>query len=124
MRRDDPQSGAISLLTLWWRYEKGWLPVQAYPTECPSTSGYKTSRQYDSDNGAFETDERGQLAQRIGNVVAGIPDTPKRWRTALYILARNRATGVQVWTSARLPEDEQERMELVAEAVDLFMAEI
>jgi hypothetical protein len=124
VKRDDPHQAALDALVFWWRYESGWIPVQGFPTECPSTIGWRASRQYDTDNGAMETDARGEMAQRIGNIIHGIPDTPKRWRTALYVLARNRATGVQVWTSTLLPQDEQERMELVAEAVDLLMAEI
>lgn len=115
MKREDIDP--IELLTLWWRHESQWLPVEGYPVECPSTAGYKASRQYDDGNGAFETDARGQLAMHIGHVVAGIREPH---RTALHMLARNRACGVSVWTSVRLPADEDARRALVAEAVDMF----
>ena len=116
MRRD---IDTIGLLVLWWRYESQIPAVEGYPRECPSTAGYRASRQYDSDNGAFETDERGQLASRIGYIVNGM-DEP--YRTALHILARNRATGSAVWTSPRLPQDKDERAEVVSEAVMRFEA--
>lgn len=112
---------AIELLVLWHNYESGWSPVEGYPTECPSTRGYRTSRQYDDNNGAFETDARGKLAAHIGHVIRSIDDP---WRTALCILARNRATGAQVWTSPRLPADKDARVHLVAEAVDMFAAKL
>ena len=117
MAVEDP----IELLVLWWRAESGWSPVQGYPAECPSTAGWRASRQYDSgmdSNGAAETDARGALIRHIGHVVASIDDP---YRTALYMLARNRASGVSVWTSARLPQDDDERAELVAEALHRFV---
>jgi len=54
-------------------------------------------------------------------VVASIPDP---YRTALYLVARNRATGVSVWRSTRLPENEDERAELVADAVQMFVERV
>ena len=119
VKRDDPQQDILDMLVFWWRYERGWLPVAGYPEECPSTRGYKVSSQYDTDNGAEETDARGMLAKRIGHAVASI-DEP--YRSALYLLARNSSTGVSVWISPRLPTDDTERAQLVAEAVDRLAA--
>lgn len=125
----EPFTDVLGLLCLWWRWERGWLPVQGYPTECPSTLGFRASRQYDcpftgygdeyTGNGSDETDARGQLAKHIGHIVHGM-DEP--YRTALFIIARNRSTGVSVWRSPRLPEDEKARMEICAEAIDRFQA--
>lgn len=111
---------ALELLVLWWRSESQWTPVEGYPHECPSTSGWRASRQYDfgqDSNGAGETDARGALIRHIGGVVQSI-DEP--YRTALYLLARNRACGVSVWRSPRLPQDDDARAELVAEALSRF----
>ena len=107
----------IELLCLWWRHESQWSPVEGYPQECPSTAGYRASRQYDDQNGSQETDARGQLAQHIGRVVAGIGEPH---RSALHMVARNRASGVSVWTSARLPADADARAAVVADAMELF----
>lgn len=124
MTRDDPAIGRedlIEALVFWWRYEKSWSPVEGYPTECPSTMGYRTSRQYDDGNGAMETDSRGRWAQQIG---AAVDRVPQPHRTALQFLARNRATGVSVWRSPRLPADDVERLQLVADAVDMLAREL
>ncbi|MFZ9966417.1 MAG: hypothetical protein ACO3IN_05400 [Steroidobacteraceae bacterium] len=111
----------IELLVLWWRAESDWTPVEGYPVECPSTRGWRASRQYDDANGAMETDERGMLIRHISRIVNQI-DEP--YRTALYLLAKNRATGSNVWTSERLPQDPTERANLVTEALDRFMATV
>lgn len=119
VKRDDPQQDILDMLAFWWRYESAWLPVAGYPEECPSTRGYKASSQYDTDNGAGETDARGLLAKRIGHAVASIQEPH---RSALYVLARNRATGASVWISPRLPTDDTQRAQLVADAVDKLAA--
>ena len=108
-------------LAFWWNFERGWNPVDGYPTECPSTSGYKASRQHDDVNGAFDTDERGRWAREIGHAVNRVPQPH---RTALYVLARNRATGASVWQSVRLPADVVERAQVVADAVEMLGREL
>ncbi len=118
MKPDDLNRDLIGLLVLWHNVEQsGALSGLGYPKECPSCKSYRTSRQYDSDNGAFETDARGQLARQVGIIVDGLPEP---YRTALYVLARNRATGARVWISPRLPKDETQRAILVAQAVAMF----
>lgn len=117
-----PDVDALELLVLWWRAESQWTPVEGYPHECPSTAGWRASRQYDfgqDSNGAGETDARGHLIRHISSIVASIEEP---YRTALYLVARNRALGVSVWRSARLPQDQDERAEIVAEAVERFSA--
>lgn len=111
----------IELLVLWWRAERDWTPVEGFPVECPSTRGWRASRQYDDGNGAQDTDQRGMLIRHIGQVVAQIEQP---YRTALYMVARNRASGTNVWRSPRLPEDATKRAELVAEAIDRFAAAV
>lgn len=108
----------IELLVLWWRVENAWIPVEGYPAECPSTQGYRASRQYDSDNGADEADARAKLASHVSYVISQINDPH---RTALCILARNRANGENVWISPRLPIDEERRMELISDALTMFV---
>jgi hypothetical protein len=40
------------------------------------------------------------------------------------MLARNHATGAQLWGSVRLPADKDERARIVAEAVERFSMEV
>ena len=114
MRRD---RDAIGLLVLWYRCEQsGALRILGFPAECPSTQGYRTSRQYDDINGAAETDERGEMAKAVGQAVNSLHEP---YRTALYFLARNNATGAAVWRSPRLPEGDALES-VVSEALALF----
>jgi hypothetical protein len=108
-------SELISLLVLCHRLES--MSSLGYPPECPSCREYITSRQYDDQNGAFETHERGQMALMVGRMRDSL-DEP--YRTALRIFARNRATGVSVWHSPRLPEDRDEYAELVANGMAML----
>ena len=106
----------LSLLALWWRWERSHdLDGLGYPRECPSTAGYRPSRQYDSDSGADEIDALGRTAIRVAAAVHALDDP---WRTAAYILARNRATGIDVWSSPRLPADKTERAVILSETVE------
>jgi hypothetical protein len=107
----------IELLCLWYQVESQWTPVEGYPVECPSTKGWRASRQYDSENDAAETDARGKLAKHVGAIVASI-DEP--YRSALYQVARNKVSGAVVWRSARLPEDKDEAAAITVEALDIF----
>lgn len=111
----------LELLVLWWRAESQWTPVEGFPQECPSTRGWRASRQYDDFNGAQDIDERGLLIRHIGQVVAQIEQP---YRTALYMVARNRASGTNVWSSPRIPGDATQRAQLVAEAIDRFSAAV
>jgi hypothetical protein len=113
---------AIGLLVLWYRCEQaGALRILGFPAECPSTQGYKASRQYDDSNGAAEIDERGSMAKAVGNIVNSLQEP---YRTALYFVARNRATGAEVWRSPRLPADKDERAHVVSEALALFLERV
>ena len=114
----------IELLVLWHKRKSLWMPVEGYPRECPSTAGFKGSRQFDDVNGQQEADAESQLCQHIENVINGdsryYPGIAEPYRTALHMVARNRASGVSVWTSARLPADADKRAEVVAEAMERF----
>ena len=115
MNRDDIEIDVLELLDLWWRYERRWLPVEGFPAECPSTSGWRASRQWDDQNGAFDGEAEAKLAQRVGQLVAQVEQP---WLSALHMLARNRATGASVWRSPYVPTDADERAELVLQAVN------
>ena len=121
MEIDARHEGLVRLLVMWHRHEAAWLPVEGYPRECPSTAGYRPSRQWDSENGAQESEDSSRTVARVGEVLHGLPEP---CRAALMILARNRATGCSVWTSARLPQDRDERAQLVAQALMMFGEEL
>jgi hypothetical protein len=121
----DRYSDLISLLVLWHRLEDQTI-VEGYPKECPSCREYITSTQYDwggtaslyedgsTSNGAGETRERAMMALVVGRTVEQMPEP---YRSAVMVFARNRATGRNVWTSPRLPEDRDTRVVLLADAL-------
>jgi hypothetical protein len=116
----ESMTDALDALAMWWRAEREWTPVRGFPAECPSCRDYRTSTRYDSGpdgNGADETDARGRMIRHIGGLVQSIEEP---YRTALYMTARNRALGVSLWCSPRLPADPTERAHVVAEAVERF----
>jgi hypothetical protein len=119
IERERVEFEVLDLLDIWWKYERRWLPVDGFPAECPSTKGWNASRQWDDANGSLDCEMEVKLAQRIGFLVSQI-DQP--WRTVLHLLARNRSSGVSVWSSPVMPEDRIERANLVASAIDRFRA--
>ena len=109
------------MLVLWHRRESLWNPVEGYPIECPSTAGYRASRQYDSDNGASESDHTSRLVRHVDGVIEAMEDPHK---TAIKVFARNKATGASVWRSPRLPDDQQAVAEITQEAIEIFSMSI
>lgn len=107
----------IDLLVLWWRYESSWSPVRGYPKACPSTPGYRASRQHDGENGAAETDARGKDAARIGAIINAMEPL---YRAALYDLAKSRSIGAAVYRHPLMPTDREDRARVVARALELF----
>lgn len=117
LQRDD----LLDLLRIWHRHEARWVPVNGYPQECPSTRGWRASRQYDSENGADETDAIAKLAKHVQSVVDSMREPH---RTAIHVLARHHATGHTVWGSARLPQDRDECASVMAAAMEIFAARV
>ena len=84
-----------------------------YPAENVSCRPFKTSTQYDAENGSLDARIDAILLTGVGHCIERMVDP---WRTAIYINARNLAIGLSVWTSARLPSDDMARAIVVAEA--------
>ena len=74
---------------------------------------YKTSRQYDDQNGALDSDIEGQIMKAVDFQISEMTDPH---RSAIYCLARNLWTGRTVWLSPRLPDDVAQRSQIIADA--------
>lgn len=57
--------------------------------------------------------DRNQHAAAVKLIDFAVNEMEPAYRTALQINARNLATGVQVWTSPRLPTDLESRAQLL-----------
>lgn len=86
-----------------------WLqPVQVSRGHSSSSAGcglYRTSRQYDDQNGALDDQVEHQVMQGVQSCVERL-DTQQR--VAIHIEARNLRLGLSVWRSPRLPADQQQ----------------
>lgn len=111
----------IELLCLWHKRMSNWTPVEGYPRECPSTSGFKGSRQFDDVNGQQEAEFTSRLVARLDGIIRSIEEP---YQSALCLLARNKASGISVWVSPRLPADKDARAVVVARALELFAGEL
>lgn len=101
------------LLEDWHRWASDERVAIGYPTTAAGTQQYRTSRQYDSHNGALDQDVENVL---MAGVDACVNSIPQPHRNALHINARNLCTGLTVWRSPRLPEDELARALMVSDA--------
>ena len=102
-----------ALLVIWHRHSSGYKFGRAYPGTAAGCEQYRPSRQYDSENGALDSDTDASLAGAIDCLVQKMVDP---YRNAIHINARNLSTGVSVWPSPCLPFDPVERARIIVEA--------
>lgn len=106
------------LLVSWHKWCSRYQFGKAYPSSDVACRQSKTSRQYDDQNGALDADVDQTIMEAFDAAMERV-DQP--WRTALSIQARNMATGANVWSSPRLPQDPIERSILIMEARNKLM---
>jgi len=106
------------LLSRWWSWAKDDRTARGFPSESAFARQYCASRQYDDENLALHSDLEDRFMRAIDATVDAIAQP---FRTALAINARNIATGMAVWASARLPSDELARAFLVHDARALLV---
>lgn len=100
-------------LALMHRASSSYHLGQGYPSRAAGTDQYRSSRQYDGENGAMD----GEADHAIGVAVSRLVDSmADPHRTCLRIEARNIQTGIKAWTSARLPLCPVERSIIRTEA--------
>ena len=101
-----------SLLESWHRWAQGYQHCAGINSS-PMFRNSKTSRGWDTvDDIVSHEIDAGQMAA-IDFHVMQLCDV---YRTAIAICARNLFTGRSVWTSARLPENLEDRAKIVGEA--------
>jgi hypothetical protein len=110
--KDETKEILDSLLGEWHRWSKGFQVVAGHGTSAMFT-GVRSSRQWDSEHdvvdGALHNEQMKAVDFHIGELC-------DNFRTALGINARNIVTGKSVWSSPRLPENQKDRCELLANA--------
>ena len=109
------------LLAAWHCYCKGYRWVIGYKPVAAGFSQVTSSRQWDS---LHEVLDRDVDSTRLKAVDFHINELDPEYRTSLQIQARNLATGANVWTSARLPKDPQERISLLCRAREMLISRL
>jgi hypothetical protein len=98
---------------LWQRTETG----HGYNTRALVCGDYRTSRQYDDENGALDSALEHLTLKAVDFHVLQMADP---YKAAIYACARNLVTGVAAWSSPRLPAGQAERAAVTAEARDML----
>ncbi len=100
MMRDEQDAILDDLLARWHQYRPTARTARGFAPKSLVCGDYKTSRQYDDTNGALDDDLSDMRSRAVDFQVQQMADPHK---TAIYMLARNLATGYEVWNSPRLP---------------------
>lgn len=102
-----------------------WLhPVQVSRGFAHVSAGsqlYRTSRQYDDENGALDDAVEHQVMQ---GVQACIEKLSADHRVAIHMEARNLRLGLSVWRSPRLPQNEHDARQVIRAARDCLLGHL
>lgn len=118
---DDTDQILNDLLARWHHWSVTTPPDTGFPAENPTCRLYRVSRQYDSDNGASDTDAETRILNAVDHCIDRI-EQPHR--TAVQVNARNLATGYAVWRSPRLPAEPIKLAQLLADARAMLLIEL
>jgi hypothetical protein len=122
MMNDRAEQAAVRAATLsdllprWHNWGRNYKANQQTPRD-PIFRNTSSGRGWDSTDEIIEDELMGSTMETIDFQVSEMQDP---YRTAIYFLARNLATGRSVWLSKRLPEDQLERATIVAEARNIL----
>ena len=117
MMQSEHNSILDDLLSRW----HGWCRADKYQNEVaadPAFKGHRSSRQWDSLDEVIDSDLTSSTMKAIDFQVSEMADP---YRVAIYINARNCYTGREVWLSPRLPQDREQRKELIAQARTMLL---
>lgn len=109
------------LLVSWHIRSKHYAYGKDYPSTSVSCKDWRSSRQYDDENGALDTDIH---ASTIDTLNAEIYAMPHPHQDAIHIQARNLYTGKSVWMNPRLPVDPVQRVQLLAAARKMLIEQL
>ena len=120
MMRNDIDSILDSLLSDWHCWCSNFRHV-AQSGSCTMFTDVKSSRQWQDADEVLDNAKHNSTMKAIDFHVGELEPMQ---RTAIQIKARNLVTGVQVWTSARLPLDPGERAVILMTAKNRLMARL
>lgn len=118
--KDDSQDLLSDLLSRWHRWIITNPPALGFPKRNAACSLYRASRQMDDANGALDSDAESAIMEAVDRAIDRLQQP---YHTAVCFHARNLATGVTVWRSPRLPENDIELAKLVVASLAKLLLE-
>jgi hypothetical protein len=109
------------ILIRWWNWRAPIQPTRGHNRSAMGFESYRTSRQYDDENGALDDDIENQRMEAVSRQIDSLESLH---RIAIYVQARALTLGVAVFTNARLPTSKTERDLLVMQARSELMRKI
>lgn len=100
------------LLSRFHAWSRSYSPVPVCGAD-PMFRNAKSGKGWDSTSDVIEDELMGSTMKAIEFHIGEMTDPH---RSAVYVLARNLYTGRNVWLSPRLPQDAQQRAQIVADA--------
>lgn len=102
------------LLCIWHEWQTHAATSRGFASRALVIGEYSAGRHHDADNGVLDSELDKRRAKAVDFAVTQQMVEP--FRSAVYVDARYIATGANVWSSPRLPQDKQERADLIEEA--------
>lgn len=112
------------LLVMWHEYRSGYSGARGFSGRDATCRDFQTPTHWDWKNGALDGRVDAITAKAVSDAIDRIPNTPRRWNTALAFEARNLASRAAVWTSPVLPTNREELEVLVLEARTMLLVEL
>lgn len=111
--RDDTDAVLDGILAQWHQWAQTSRHVRGFNGRSLVAGEYRTSRQYDDENGALDDalDER-----RMKQVDFEVSQMADPFRSAIYANARALVVGCAVFVHPRLPADREERQRVIVTA--------
>lgn len=110
-----------SLLAAWHQWQQASRASRGFAPKSLVVGDYRTSRQYDDCNGKLDADLDDLRCKQVDFEVSEMGEPH---RSAIYALARNLATGHEVWSSPRLPPDRIAREIILCEARAMLISRL
>lgn len=109
---NDTQELLSEILRDWHSWAKGYQHVVSVGTS-PMFRDAKASRGWDTTEEIIKNDLDNSRMAAVDFHISQLCDV---YRTVLQLQARNLCTGKNLWISARLPENQEERIKILMEA--------
>ncbi len=109
----DQRAKLDDLLTRWHQWGGQHSQTRGFAPKALVCGDYRTSRQWDDQNGALDDDIDDQIMRAVD---FNVREMPEPHRSAIYCVARALTVGAAVFNHPRLPQDRAERMAVIEEA--------